>query len=122
MAILENKHIIFLVMFFILLYKITEWQYYKNKRHQLQLEIIYKEVMNKLQRQKKISELNHSIPGYIGSIQLRDLILSEESNLSRKLKLWKKVSKKVEMNTNVKSTLLESHGEIMLVWEWITNL
>lgn len=109
-------------MIFFLLYKITEWQYYKSKRQQLQLEIIYKEVMNKLQRQKKMSEVNNSVPGYIGSIQLRDLILSEENNLSRKLKLWKQVAKKVEMNTNIKSTLLESHGEIMLVWEWITNL
>lgn len=55
----------------------------------------------------------------MSSVQLRDLILNDINNLNEKNRLWALTTKKLDTNTNVKSTLMEIHGEIMKCWEWI---
>ena len=52
--------------------------------------------------------------------QLRDDVLRDEfSTMSRK-KLWEKVQKKVEHNSNVRAVSRESRsGDVGRVWEWI---
>lgn len=96
----------------------------KYKNYQLELakiDIIYEEVLNKLKTQSKIGQEsnNPETYSYIGSNQLRDSILSNENNLNQRLKLWKQVVDKVERNSNVSHRIIEHHGEIMKVWEWI---
>lgn len=86
------------------------------------VDLIYHEVLAKLQRQAKLAQNSSELPEYIGSIQLRDLILSSENNLSHKMRLWEAVSRKVDRNSNVKHELLEIHGEVMKVWQWISIL
>lgn len=98
------------------------WKYQQVQLHSQQVETLYKEVLSKLQRQAKLAEGSNELPSYVGSIQLRDLILSHESNLAHKMRLWEAVSRKVDRNTNVKHQLLEIHGEVMKVWEWISYL
>lgn len=97
-------------------------KYNRYKLYHLQINILCKEVLSKLQRQARLSRESSELPGYIGSIQLRDLILSDESNLARKMRLWEAVSRKVDRNTNVSHRLIEIHGEVMKVWEWISNI
>lgn len=86
-----------------------------------QIDTLYNEVLSKLQRQARLARNSSQLPAYIGSIQLRDLILNE-SNLAHKMRLWDAVSRKVDRNTNVKHSLLEIHGEVMKVWQWISNI
>lgn len=94
----------------------------KYQADQLVVRQLYKDVLDRLKNQYLISKnTQDQYPPYIAAIQLRDLILTNENNLSRKLKLWNKVSHKVENNANIRSHLTENHGEIMKVWEWITD-
>lgn len=100
----------------------ARYKYQKMQYHAQQVETVYKEVLSKLQRQAKLAAETSELPPYIGSIQLRDLILSHESNLARKMRLWEAVSRKVDRNSNVRHQLLEIHGDVMKVWEWVSVL
>lgn len=95
------------------------WKYQQSQVYAQKIETIYKEVLNKLQRQARLAQESSELPAFIGSIQLRDLILSSDTNLAYKMRLWEGISRKVDKNTNVKSELLEVHGEVMKVWQWI---
>lgn len=60
---------------------------------------------------------------YLSAVQLRDVLMSDESNLKLRNNLWKKVTKNVENNnSNIKSSLLEVHGDMMRCWEWIGHI
>ncbi|CUM63725.1 uncharacterized protein PRCAT00001309001 [Priceomyces carsonii] len=102
--------------------KILSIKLKKRKTENIKVEIVFNEVLKKLSKQKKISLSNSLVPSYIGSTHLRDLILSNEKNLTAKMNFWNKVTKKVEYNSNVRSKLIENHGEIMKVWEWISDI
>lgn len=107
----------------LLILNILKYKYGQYKLENLKIETIYTEVLRKLRKQHSLSKDSaNKIPSYIGSTQLRDLILTNETNLSRKLNLWNKVSDKIENNSNIRYHLMENHGEIMKVWEWITDL
>lgn len=80
---------------------------------QFKIDKIYNEVIERLKYQK-----TQAIP-YIGSNQLRDLILLE-TNLKYKLKLWRSVSRRIEDNACVNFRVIEDRGEIFKVWEWVT--
>jgi hypothetical protein len=55
--------------------------------------------------------------------QLRDDVLRDEFSASRRKKLWEKVQAKVEVNSNVRSSVKEDrNGEIGRVWEWIGSV
>lgn len=59
-------------------------------------------------------------PPYLSTVQLRDILLSDVKNLKERNDLWEKVTKGLEANnTNIKSSLIEIHGDIMKCWEWI---
>lgn len=103
----------------------TSYLKYKVDQYNIELikvDALYYEVLRKLQKQAKLSKASTEVPSYIGSIQLRDVLLHQETNLTKKLHLWKKVSNKVEHNTNVKFESIENFGEIMKVWEWISEI
>lgn len=57
---------------------------------------------------------------YIGMGHLRDDILRNEFSAGRRTKLWQKVQKKVEQNSNVRPMVREGRsGDVGRVWEWI---
>lgn len=52
--------------------------------------------------------------------QLRDDVLRDEFSARRRQRLWVKVQKKVEANSNVRARVAEAKtGEVSRVWEWI---
>lgn len=60
---------------------------------------------------------------YLSAVQLRDVLMNDEANLKLRNNLWNKVTKNIENNnTNIKSSLLEVHGDIMRCWEWIGHI
>ncbi|KAF2753759.1 hypothetical protein EJ05DRAFT_521630 [Pseudovirgaria hyperparasitica] len=57
---------------------------------------------------------------WISMGQLRDDILRNEFSASRRQKLWERVQKKVEQNSNVRPMVREGRsGDVSRVWEWI---
>lgn len=57
---------------------------------------------------------------YISMGQLRDDVLRNEFSPGMRQKLWTKVQRKVENNSNVRSMVREGRtGEVSRVWEWI---
>ncbi len=57
---------------------------------------------------------------YLSAVQLRDVLMNDEANLKLRNNIWNKVTKNVgNNNTNIKSSLLEVHGDMMRCWEWI---
>ncbi len=57
---------------------------------------------------------------WISMAQLRDDILRDDFSASRRQKLWEKVQKKVEQNSNIRPMVREGRsGDVSRVWEWI---
>lgn len=50
---------------------------------------------------------------------LRDHILSEEHKAGTRNRLWKKVAKVVEENSNVRTRQAQKKGEWLRVWQWV---
>ncbi|KAI5965394.1 uncharacterized protein KGF55_001615 [Candida pseudojiufengensis] len=117
--ILYYKFKILLLIFVIILLKIAQFKYKKYQLNKIKIDIIYQEVISKLQNQIKLNQKNPQINPYIGSNQLRDLILSNELNLTKRLEIWQQVINKIEINFNILCKIVEEHGEIIKVWQWI---
>lgn len=116
---IKFKLAVFILACIIIVIAGVYWKYQQSQIYAQKIETIYKEVLNKLQRQARMAQESTELPAYIGSIQLRDLILSSENNLAYKMRLWEGISRKVDRNTNVSHELLEVHGDVMKVWQWI---
>lgn len=102
-------------------FKVVQLRFRRHQLEKVKIDILYHEVLDKLVNQVRLSHENSNINRYIGANQLRDLILSSEDDLSERVRLWNFVGNKVEHNTNVVSKIMENHGEIMKVWEWISD-
>lgn len=121
-SIVNYKHYIVVAFVGVIAYLYARFQYHQYKLEQLKVDTLYGEVVNKLRRQARLAKNATEIPSYINSTQLRDLILTNEFNLRKKQGLWSRVSSKIEHNLNVRHRLIESHGEIMRVWEWVSEI
>lgn len=56
----------------------------------------------------------------ISMAQLRDDVLRDEFSPSRRQKLWQRVQKKVEFNSNVRAAVRTANsGDVARMWEWI---
>lgn len=89
------------------------------KLDHIKQDLVFREVLGKLYHQYLLALNDKSKPAYLGAMQLRDTILGNEHNIMRRVLLWNKVAKKVEVNTNVAIKIVEIHGEVMKVWEWV---
>lgn len=57
---------------------------------------------------------------FISMAQLRDDVLRDEFSAKRRAKLWERVQRKVEQNSNVRPSVRESRsGDVSRVWEWV---
>ncbi|KAG5519484.1 hypothetical protein PMAC_002111 [Pneumocystis sp. 'macacae'] len=56
---------------------------------------------------------------YVAISHLRDDILINEFNADQRHKIWNKVEKIVENNSNIRTRLAEINGEWIRAWEWI---
>ena len=120
-TIIGFKYEIFAIFLAIVAVQYSKYLIAQKRLKNKQVSVVTAEVFRKLIEQKRLAASNESIPQFIGSTQLRDLILTE-SNLKSKIDLWKKVSQRVERNSTVRSRLEEHYGELMKVWEWITDV
>lgn len=78
-----------------------------------------------LDRLASHAALNFQEPGAypevgISMTQLRDDILRDEFSAKRRQRLWEKVQKKVEHNSNVRAAVREGRsGDVARMWEWV---
>lgn len=69
--------------------------------------------------------LSHQEPGAypergVSMAQLRDDVLRNEFSAKRRQKLWDRVQKKVEFNSNVRAAVRTTNsGDVARMWEWI---
>lgn len=57
---------------------------------------------------------------YLSSLQLRDLVLQDVHDVSKRRRLWSRVERVVEGNANVRTNLQEVEGgDEQRVWEWV---
>ena len=69
--------------------------------------------------------LSHQEPGAypergVSMAQLRDDVLRNEFSSKRRQKLWERVQKKVEFNSNVRAAVRTTNsGDVARMWEWI---
>ncbi|KAI0950343.1 hypothetical protein AcV7_008840 [Taiwanofungus camphoratus] len=57
---------------------------------------------------------------YLSSLQLRDLVLQDEHSVRTRRRLWERVERVVEGNTNVRTNLEEVQGgDELRVWRWV---
>ncbi|TBU50689.1 Man1-Src1p-C-terminal domain-containing protein [Dichomitus squalens] len=57
---------------------------------------------------------------YLSSLQLRDLVLQDIHDVSKRKRLWSRVERVVEANANVRTNLQEVEGgDEQRVWEWV---
>ncbi|KAK6464615.1 spliced mRNA and cell cycle regulated protein [Scheffersomyces coipomensis] len=122
LTIFHYKYEILILVLIFSLIKFSQFQYQQYKLNLIKIDIIYQEVLKKLQYQKRSSNLLDNVNPYIGSNQLRDLILINEKNLTTKLNLWNVIQRKIEINSNVSIDLIEDNGEIIKVWKWISDI
>ncbi|KAI9727343.1 MAG: inner nuclear membrane protein enriched at telomere/subtelomere region [Chrysothrix sp. TS-e1954] len=67
-----------------------------------------------------LSDPDHFPEAYISMGQLRDDVLRDEFSSRRRQRLWDRVQRKVEHNSNVRPNVRESRsGEVSRVWEWV---
>ncbi|KAF2267462.1 hypothetical protein CC78DRAFT_566210 [Lojkania enalia] len=93
-----------------------------NRAMEARAKQLASEVFNRLASH---ASLNYQEPSAypelgISMTQLRDDILRAEFSSSRRQKLWEKVQKKVEHNSNVRAAVREGRsGDVARMWEWI---
>ena len=57
---------------------------------------------------------------YLSSLQLRDLLLQDDTSIPQRRRLWDRVERAVESNSNVRANLEEVRGgDEMRVWRWV---
>ncbi|KAL3230757.1 hypothetical protein RNJ44_01206 [Nakaseomyces bracarensis] len=54
----------------------------------------------------------------LDTIQLREYLLCDISNLEKKNRLWQKISTKLAENENIDTKNVELYGDILGIWEW----
>ncbi|KAM3160570.1 Inner nuclear membrane protein enriched at telomere/subtelomere region [Lachancea thermotolerans] len=115
------KYVIWIAFALTAIIKTVTFKLRSHFKRQQRIEALTQQVVAKLQKSAK--ESSESRPPYMSTVQLRDVLLSDVVDLKLKNKLWNSVIKKLEHNnTNVKSRLMELHGEIMKCWEWVGPL
>lgn len=113
--------VLFLVTI-VMIVKLINWKLVKFREEKTKLDIIYKDVLKRLYGNAKRAKTDPDVIPYIGLVQLRDVILANEQNLKQRVQLWNKVITKVEANTNINSKVIEDHGEIFKVWQWVSDV
>lgn len=58
-------------------------------------------------------------PPFLSSAQLRDSVLRDEHKVAKREQLWRRVSKIVEGNANVRTREAKVSGEYARVWQWL---
>lgn len=101
------------------LFKIRSF-FASRKAYKLRISRLVHISLQRLYEQQRSYVLDpESTYPYIAISHLRDDILINEFNADQRHKLWNKVQKVIENNSNVRTRLAEINGEWIRAWEWV---
>ncbi|KAG0669865.1 inner nuclear membrane protein enriched at telomere/subtelomere region [Maudiozyma exigua] len=110
----QYKYRIWWLVFFVTILNYIKYKLKKYFDRKARIVDLTEETLVKLKNNKSKK------PPYLSTVQLRDILLSDVQDLKERNNLWGNVTNKLEANnTNIKSSLIEVHGDIMKCWEWI---
>ncbi|KAJ1030432.1 hypothetical protein NDA16_001341 [Ustilago loliicola] len=112
--------------FFLLLSAVSTFLYLRyrlsaSRAENAKVALLVSAALERLQEQ----EYQHAVDpvlypdDFVPLSHLRDHILSEEHNGKTRNRLWKKVAKIVEENSNVRTRQAQKKGEWLRVWQWV---
>lgn len=79
--------------------------------------------LSRLAIQAALHQNDRGVDRWISIGQLRDDVLRDEHQVSKRESIWRKVRSIVETNSNVRASQKEDrNGEVSRVWEWIGAL
>ena len=109
----------------ILLFVAAYWTKGKFASRQIEIRRVGDLVQVALEMLRNQEMAHHTDPvtaprAYLSSLHLRDLILQDEHSIPARRRLWDKVQKVVEGNTNVRASMEELEGgDEGRVWRWV---
>lgn len=75
--------------------------------------------LDTLRNQEFADDYTDTLP-YLSSVQLRDLVLQNETSVNTRRRLWERVERIVESNANVRVNVEEIEGgDEARVWRWV---
>ena len=78
--------------------------------------------LDTLRNQESADYYTDTLP-YLSSVQLRDLVLQNETSVNTRRRLWERVERIVESNANVRVNLEEIEGgDEARVWRWVGSM
>lgn len=102
-----------------------KYSYSNNKAMEARAKQLASDVFERLANQAALSyqEPGAQLDKGISMAQLRDDVLRDEFSSSRRQKLWDRVQKKVEFNSNIRAAVKTTNtGDVARVWEWVGPL
>ncbi|KAF2877756.1 sister chromatid separation protein-like protein [Massariosphaeria phaeospora] len=96
------------------------YSYNTSRKMEARAKYLASEVFDRLANQAAVNNQDYDSDLGISMAHLRDDILRNEFSSARRQKLWERVQKKVELNSNVRAAVREGRsGDVSRMWEWI---
>ncbi|KAH6643634.1 sister chromatid separation protein-like protein [Boeremia exigua] len=119
-----ERHLLQIVIFFLLVASGSygRYSYTTSRKMEARAKQLASEVFDRLANHAALSyqEPGAQVDRGVSMAQLRDDVLRNEFSSSRRQKLWQRVQKKVEFNSNVRAAVRTANsGDVARVWEWI---
>jgi hypothetical protein len=97
-----------------------KYSYTSNRAMEVRAKQLASDAYDRLQDQATLSYQEPGVEKGISMTQLRDDVLRNEFNASRRQKLWTRVQAKVEKNTNIRAGVrTTANGDVARMWEWV---
>ena len=98
----------------------TRFRITSNRAEEERAKLLASSALKRLADQAAYAKYEGSDDPYVSMTQLRDDVLRDEFSATRRKKLWERVKRKVENNSNVRPMVRESRaGDVGRVWEWV---
>ena len=97
-----------------------KYSYTSNRAMEARAKQLASDAYKILHEQAALSYQESITERGISMTQLRDDVLRDEFNASRRQKLWTRVQAKVEKNSNIRAGVrTTANGDVARMWEWV---
>lgn len=91
----------------------------QRQKERRRIAYLVRVALDTLRNQEFADDYTDTLP-YLSSVQLRDLVLQNETSVNTRRRLWERVERIVESNANVRVNVEEIEGgDEARVWRWV---
>ena len=91
----------------------------QRQKERRRIAYLVRVALDTLCNQEFADDYTDTLP-YLSSVQLRDLVLQNETSVNTRRRLWERVERIVESNANVRVNVEEIEGgDEARVWRWV---